>query len=122
MITNTKVSHDDVYENVEILKQNYVEDVISKCETLSNSVLYKYSSSNKTKIIQELCRVIHSMKGTSAMYGFSMVSAICHRFEDFLMNNGVVDNMDDERVISRILQYLDVINSSAFLERHDIHV
>lgn len=120
MPTDANVSQDDRYENILILKQSYIEDVMLKCEMLSNSLTHKYAINDKIKFLQELCRVIHSMKGTAAMYDFCMISAICHRFEDFLVGKNIAENMDNEKTIGRILQYIDLINLSALIERHDL--
>lgn len=109
-----------VCERLARSKLLYIEDIIFKCEAFSSSILQKNSSGEKKVLFQDLCCIIHSMKGTAAMYEIAMISAICHRFEDYLLSDGIAEDMNNDFVIDRILQYFDLINLSAVIEKHNI--
>jgi len=112
--------HHNARDSIDRLKLNYIDDIMSKCDFFSNDVVKQSSLEENLHIFQELCRVVHSMKGTAAMYEIHMISAICHRFEDFLLGNNVVRDLNNDAVVDRILQYLDLINLSAAIEREHI--
>lgn len=114
------VTPDTRYERLTELRLSYIEDIMLKCDFLSNAVIEKYSSDENRMLFQEICRVIHSMKGTAAMYDISMISAICHRFEDYLLGRDIVKDMNNDKIVDRILQYLDLISLSAVVEKHSI--
>jgi len=113
-------TQDTRYERLTELRLSYIEDIMLKCDFLSNAVIEKYSFDENRMLFQELCRVIHSMKGTAAMYDISVISAICHRFEDYLLVGDIVEDMNNDKIVDRILQYLDMISLSAVVEKHSI--
>ena len=104
------------YEIVQQLKVNYLEDVILKCNVLSNITEQAFCPANDGHIMPELRRVIHSMKGTAAMHDMAMISAICHRFEDFLMDEKLLSNIAYDDIVNHIVKFLDLIDMSAVIE------
>lgn len=66
---------------MEQFKQKFIEDAIDLVADLELNILALETSPNDRKLIQEVFRVMHTLKGVSSMYGFDLISKLTHDIE-----------------------------------------
>jgi len=86
------------------------EDLILKTE---GEILKIEQNPKALEPIQNLFYTFHTLKGLTAMAGFTNTSKFCHYFESFLQN--IKDNQDsveiNDAIISRLFESLEVLRS-----------
>ncbi|HBT49899.1 MAG TPA: hypothetical protein DEA61_08830 [Caldanaerobacter subterraneus] len=60
----------------------YVEETEEQLSRLEQLFLEIEKNTNQAEILNEIFRIIHTIKGSSATMGFSMVADFCHRLEN----------------------------------------
>ena len=68
------------------LRQEFVDDCQDKLDIISQKMesLCRQDNSCHAEQTQEILSLIHSIKGNSSTFGFSAISVIAHRMEDYL--------------------------------------
>lgn len=74
----------DVHELLDKLAKSYLEELPRRLSDIESIVLSTESGSEFADEFENLYRQVHSMKGTAGTYGFHIITAICHKFEDAL--------------------------------------
>jgi two-component system chemotaxis sensor kinase CheA len=69
-----------------------------------------------------LKRALHTLKGTSASMGLTLVSQICHSLETELGENGVVSNELVDRLTGRWRAVLDQLTSSGLRNERSVEI
>jgi two-component system chemotaxis sensor kinase CheA len=87
--------------------EKFKEEVIEYCERLESGLLLLEQEPDNQQIINEIFRILHSMKGSGGMFGFELLSDVTHDletlFDIFRSNKKPIDS----EVISFTLNSLD---------------
>jgi two-component system chemotaxis sensor kinase CheA len=89
--------------------EKFKEEVIDYCARLESGLLILEHEPDNQQIIQEIFRILHSMKGSGGMFGFELLSDVTHDLEtlfDIFRSN---KRQIDSEVISFTLNSLDGI-------------
>ncbi|AEM79557.1 Hpt domain-containing protein [Thermoanaerobacter wiegelii] len=104
----------------------YVEETEEQLSRLEQLFLEIEKNSNQIEILNEIFRIIHTIKGSSATMGFSVVADFCHKLEslfDKLRKGelGVDDYLID--ILFKSFDTLkDMISTSIKGENYDSHI
>ena len=91
------------------LRRNYLAQLPNRVDDIEQIVLDMENGGDYAENYETLYRHVHSLKGSGGVYGFSMVTAIGHQFEDYLAlmdknySRGAPINVD------LMLGYVDVL-------------
>ncbi len=77
--------------DIQIFKSKYIEEAVSLLDKLENYLVDLEKSPADAELIENVFRVMHTLKGTSGMYGFDTVAELTHKLEDIY--NLVRDNV-----------------------------
>lgn len=92
-------------------------------ETLQGLLMSYNDSTSKAQIAEELFRGIHTLKGTSRMFGFTQIEEITHRLEDILDEsraNGKTLSTDLIELCILVMDHCSqVLNGDGKTETHD---
>lgn len=63
--------------------------------------------------VEEILRLFHTLKGSSAMMGYQDISELCHRVEDIFvkLKSSTAPNFNTNRFVLNMLKIIDFINS-----------
>ncbi len=67
---------------MEELKQGFIDEALQLCEKLESLLLDLNDTPPSEAEIQEIFRIMHTLKGSSAMFGFSNIQNLSHSLED----------------------------------------
>ena len=87
------------------LTATFHAEMPSKLDAMESSVL---GLSHAPDIFETLYRQVHSLKGSSGMYGLPAVGQVCHDFEEAL-NQFESEDDDFEEKIDQYLAYVDLM-------------
>jgi|UniRef100_A0A7V3VT08 two-component system chemotaxis sensor kinase CheA len=90
----------------------FVEESKENLQALNDSILELESNPGSKNAIDEIFRLMHTLKGTSATMGFSRISKLCHTFESKLDNVRNGKEKVSENLINEMLTSVDRINSA----------
>jgi len=106
IILNTAVIND----LTEIIGDDLIE-IYDEFNTSSVSSFETAYTALSNKDYDQLCTIIHSMKGSAGNIGLELLSNKCHAFESSLRNH---DDIDHEQILSSIEQtFKNSINALA---------
>ena len=66
---------------MESFKKKFVEEALEYLDQLETSLLKLESSPNDGDLIEQIFRIMHTLKGNSAMFGFSQIDKFTHQLE-----------------------------------------
>jgi len=66
---------------MEALKQKFLEEAVELLVNLESGLLNLDKDCENTEYINQVFRVMHSLKGSGAMFGFNMLSSFAHELE-----------------------------------------
>jgi two-component system chemotaxis sensor kinase CheA len=93
---------------MEEFKQGFIEEALQLVEKLEEILLNLNTDEVSNDNIQEIFRVMHTIKGSAAMFGFANTEKITHKLEDvydLIRDNKLVIN---EEIITQTIQTVDV--------------
>jgi two-component system chemotaxis sensor kinase CheA len=102
---------------MEEFKQGFIDEAYQLAEKLEEQLLNLEGTEVNDSDIQEIFRVMHTIKGSSAMFGFSNTEKITHELED------VYDLIRDNKltisdaIIGHTLNTIDIVK--ALLHNND---
>lgn len=75
---------------MENFKKKFVEEAVDLLEGLEKSLLALEENPEDSTLIQQVFRVMHTLKGNSGMFGFDMIDSFTHEMETVydLIRNG----------------------------------
>lgn len=111
---HTETGYDDAFHQ---LRSLYIDEVIKKCSLFSTRIKANISIEAMYHLNQEIFRTIHSIKGSSPMYEIGIIGNICHRFEDLLSANTLVENVKNPEYTESLVDFLELISATAFVEK-----
>lgn len=90
----------------------FVEESKENIQSLNDSILELESNPDSKNAIDEIFRLMHTLKGTSATMGFQRMSKLCHTLESKLdeVRNGKI--RVEESLIDELLAGLDKLNEA----------
>ena len=91
------------------LKQNYLLQLPPRVDEIEKTVLDMESGAEYVESYETLYRQIHSLKGSGGVYGFSMITSICHQFEDYLVIMDQNHSRGAQVQADLMLGYVDVL-------------
>jgi CheY-like chemotaxis protein len=77
---------------LDLLKSDFLDSLSGKSDQIEELVLKLAGQNRQSARFEEVYRLIHSLKGAGGTHGLPIVSAICHYFEDLLVNPDVEFN------------------------------
>ena len=108
-VANEKSS---VSEMLLLLKDGFLDGLEEKCDNLENMLLASSAMEKYSDDYQEICRIVHSIKGSGGTYGLSIISSICHSFEEFLQTDYLRLRGGWEKYIDFGIMYIDLLRKS----------
>lgn len=101
-LTSRPASFDELLANLQAEFVGELDERIHRMETLT---LAFEKSGYAQHDFDALYRVVHSLKGTAGSFGFSILSAICHAYEDYLN----ADQRNNKQFLNNCLSYIDLL-------------
>lgn len=86
-------------------------------QELNRGLLELENAPQDKGILEEICRRVHTLKGSARMMGFMQICKLAHEMEDLLGNVKTEGFGPDKKVFDRLFQNLDSIN--ALLQTND---
>ncbi len=71
---------------LEQLKQKFIEEVIELLDKLEKDLLKLEKNTSDEKLVEEIFRVMHTIKGAAGMYGLDKTVKITHKLESIYAN------------------------------------
>ena len=90
-------------ELLDLQEDKYLEEFLLDLEELETLILKLNDEGTRKEILRKINRSVHSLKGTSGSYGFSLLSVACHRIEDQMYTGQIqtpeemIDNLLHEK-------------------------
>ncbi len=69
---------------LEKLKQEFIAELPEKIQEIEEHILAVDEGADFDALFQEVCRKVHSLKGSGGTFGISLITSICHQLEDAL--------------------------------------
>jgi two-component system chemotaxis sensor kinase CheA len=92
-------------------KKQFIEEILGLLETLEVDLLALEKSPNDEQIIDSVFRAMHTIKGTSAMYGCMHMSDFTHHLENIYQSIRDSNTSANKRIIDISLASLDHIKN-----------
>jgi two-component system chemotaxis sensor kinase CheA len=70
--------------DIALFQQKFIEEATLLLQQLDSLLLMLEQNPNQNEIINKIYRIIHTLKGSSGMFGFGKISEITHELEDLL--------------------------------------
>ncbi|MGC8610868.1 MAG: chemotaxis protein CheW [Athalassotoga sp.] len=90
----------------------FVEESKENIQSLNDSILELESNPESKNAVDEIFRLMHTLKGTSATMGFQRMSKLCHTLESKLDEVRSGKKHVDESLIDELLSGLDRLNEA----------
>lgn len=91
------------------LQADFLGELAERIDTLEGLTMAFEKGGFAQTDFDALYRVAHSLKGTAGTFGFTIISAVCHAYEDYLNAN----KQADPNFLSHCLAYVDLLRSAA---------
>jgi two-component system chemotaxis sensor kinase CheA len=104
----------------------YVEETEEQLSRLEQLFLEIEKNTNQIEILNEIFRIVHTIKGSSATMGFSMVADFCHRLENLFDKLRKGELGIDDYLIDILFKSFDtlkeMVSASIKGENYDSHI
>ncbi len=87
------------------LQADFIGELDERIDRLEALTLALDRSGHAQADFDALFRAVHSLKGTAGSFGFTILSALCHAYEDYLQADGT----KDDRFLDHCLSYIDLL-------------
>lgn len=87
------------------LQADFLGELDERIDQIENLTLAFEKGGFNQVDFDALYRTVHSLKGTAGSFGFSILSAVCHAFEDYLNAN----KQQDRQFLNNCLGYIDLL-------------
>jgi two-component system chemotaxis sensor kinase CheA len=105
-------------------KKQFVNEIFGLLETLETDLLALEKTPNDSQLIDSVFRAMHTIKGTSAMYGYKHISDFTHRFESIYQYLRESKATAEKGIIDISLASLDhikcLISDEELADQHNI--
>ncbi|MCB9062127.1 MAG: response regulator [Halobacteriovoraceae bacterium] len=96
---------------LEELRKEFFENLFYEMDNVEDNLYILEESESPSKIVSEIFRVAHSLKGGSGSLELSELTTLFHHFEDFLSNSFKSVNVDEFKNVG--LEYVELIKKCA---------
>ena len=103
---------------LEQLKERFLSELPEQCQELSTLVLSLSQHPENHSFYEELYRKIHSLKGSAGTHGITIISQVCHHFEDLLTTLDDDAIQIDTTFTNNCLSYVDLIQDAITAAQH----
>ncbi len=93
------------------MRNDFLAEVPDRCDALDASVLALQKNPHDKELFMELFRQVHSLKGSGGTHGLSVMTTICHHFEDLLSENNVRADIGSS-FVSTALAYITLLRQA----------
>lgn len=90
------------------MRQQFLDELIDRCDTFDNLILALEKSPEDRSLFNELYRGVHSLKGSGGTHGLSILTTICHQFENILTETATTRGFGDT-FTTLALAYIDLM-------------
>ena len=99
---------------LEKLQQNFIEELVDSLDELEQLILNIESNDaiDLDEGIQNLYRHVHSLKGRGGIFGYPVITRICHQLEDNLTQYYDDSGLSVAELVDQSLQYHDLLRSA----------
>lgn len=87
----------------------FLEETISELQTLASNLKSNHENWSDQNFLEKVFRKIHSIKGTSATFGFAIPSHFAHEIENLLQKVREREELADERFFVVFLESLSAL-------------
>lgn len=101
--------------------EKFKEEVREYCEKLEAGLLVLEQDPGNHQVIDEIFRIMHSMKGSGGMFGFDLISYVTHDMESLFEIFRTGERQIDSEVIGFTLRSIDGIQNLMVLEPTEEH-
>jgi len=101
------------------MQAKYVSELPGKLDDLEDLCMAFTTGESKDVKLLALSHLVHSIKGSAGTFGVSIVSTICHRFEDRINEIKEDTPEEDRSFIDDALRYIDLIREAVGLVREN---
>ena len=93
-------------------RQKFIDDASDLLSEMEQTLLHLEKSPNDSKLIEDVFRTMHTLKGTAGMYGFDEIGTFTHRMENIydLIRNGRISVTKD--VLNLTFRSVDFLNKA----------
>lgn len=101
--------------------EKFRDEVSEYCERLESGLLVLEKDPVNYQVIDEIFRIMHSMKGSGGMFGFDLISDVTHDLESLYDLFRTKKHLLDSEVISFTLNSIDGLRNLMTNEPADFH-
>jgi chemotaxis protein histidine kinase CheA len=94
------------------LRKNYMASLPGHIDYIENQILALEDDPTSTDTFQELYRKVHSLKGSGGVYGFHIITSVCHQFEDYLSQFDPNSMQSGKTAVDALLAYVDLLRQT----------
>jgi chemotaxis protein histidine kinase CheA len=87
---------------------NYLKEIGLELDKIEELVMDLFKGGDKQSTLEEMNRIIHSLKGNAGCYGFNYISQACHLFENLILK---FDSLSRDEIVDDFLKLKDQIES-----------
>ncbi len=104
------------------MRNQFIDEVPERClrmEALAKTIAEQGASG---EAFDELYRHVHSLKGSGGTHGLSIITNICHHFENLLTDAVSQTRMSPQTFSERMISYIDLLAATAEAIRRGVSV
>lgn len=102
-------------------QKKFIEEVKEYFERLESGLLLLGQDPDNYQVIDEIFRIMHSLKGTGGMFGFDLLSDVTHELESLYEIFRSKKNRINSEVINFTLKSIDVLDNLLTQEPTEVH-
>lgn len=99
--------------NKESMLDVFIYETLQLTEKMEEEIIAREKSGGVQAAINEIFRVMHTIKGSAAMMEFNEITHLAHAVEDlfFYLREEKPDNINDSKIIDLVLESIDFIKN-----------
>lgn len=102
------ITSDAFHQALLKLRESYLEELPEKLDRLEHLLLEIERNSADSETLDEVFRIVHSMKGSGGTFGLHILTTICHELEDLFSTAGGGASFG-KNLVSASLSYVDLL-------------
>lgn len=100
------MSSHSINELLESLKEEFLATISERLRDIESIVLNLTEGAD----VEDLLRIVHSLKGAAGTHGFHIFTKICHQMEDMMRDLIDSNNIHNQAAVKILLEYNDLQN------------